>query len=138
MHSADLKTQMSFQEFANLDESIEEIINDLKKKFPKGPYFVKRGFQTIAEGFTVPFDEWASYLVKAPPPAPYIPYRSPRPKHQQPIPPPAPVPTPAPVSSTSQNNPNNLPPNFRSTGNRTVDDYLVFLERFCFFDLKYF
>ncbi|CAG8433015.1 8574_t:CDS:2 [Diversispora eburnea] len=50
---------MSFQEFANLDENIEEIINELKKKFPKGPNFVKRGVQTIADGFTVPFDEWA-------------------------------------------------------------------------------
>src|SRR4051812_47877465 len=107
---------MSFQEFANIDENIEEIINELKKKFPKGPNFVKRGVQTIADGFTVPFDEWASYLVKAPPPAPYIPYRSPRPKHQhqQPLPPPAapaPTPIPAPVPP-NPNNPNSLPPNF--------------------------
>ncbi|CAG8630846.1 24779_t:CDS:2 [Cetraspora pellucida] len=59
------KEELEF--YAKFEQKIQPAIEEFRSSFPNGPYSQPRGPMPLGN-CEIPFDEWCSYLVKAPPP----------------------------------------------------------------------
>ncbi|CAG8537894.1 1222_t:CDS:2 [Acaulospora colombiana] len=119
--------------YRQLEERVQEKIDLFKKKYPEGFHCMPRGTQILNNKR---FDEWGSYIVKAPPPSQYVPLQQSRSAPPQVAPLSTtrlpPVPTQSrqqPATTSVQADQNTTAGALRSTGNKPfVDSYLSFLE----------
>ncbi|CAG8553319.1 16745_t:CDS:2 [Gigaspora margarita] len=61
------KLDKELEFYLNFEQKIQPAIEEFRNSFPNGPHSQPRGPMPLGN-YEIPFDEWCSYLVRAPPP----------------------------------------------------------------------